>query len=161
MSVEIFKITFNSNHNRVAMKTTIWIHEDVLDHFKDEIKAYAKRKGLMQYTEQQIIADQYLQQYRKLLDKYDGVGLTDQHILCLKQEYEEILRKNDILEKFSFFVVPKHIDALFNTSKIDMSSALELLKTLKGSNGIIIPGSSDWIGYHERQTSRNIRMEIK
>jgi hypothetical protein len=161
MTVEVYKITFNSNHNKVAMKTTIWIHEDVLDHFKNEIKSYAKRKGLVQYTEQQIMADQYLQQYRILLDKYDTVGLSDQHILCLKQEYEEILRKNDILEKFEFFVVPKHIDALFNVNKIDMSSALQLLKTLKGANGIIIPGCSDWIGHHERQVSRNIRMEIK
>lgn len=161
MTVEIYKVTFNSNHNKVAMKTTIWIHEDVLNYFKGNIKAYAKRKGLVQYTDQQIIADQYLQQYRILLNKYDSIGLTDSHVLSLKQEYEDILKKNDILEKFHFFVVPKHIDAIFNKSRIDINSALELLKQLKGANGIITPGHSDWIGYHERQTSRILRMEIR
>jgi hypothetical protein len=161
MTIEIYKITFNSNHSKVAMKTTIWIHEDVLNYFKEQIKLYAKRKGLIQYTDQQIISDQYLQQYRILLNKYDSLGLTDAHILSLKQEYNDILRKNDILEKFNFFVVPKHIDAIFNKHKIDMNLALELLKQLKGANGIITPGNSDWIGYHERQTSRILRMEIK
>ncbi|MCK9440303.1 MAG: hypothetical protein M0Q13_02665, partial [Methanothrix sp.] len=77
MTIEIYKITFNSNHSKVAMKTTIWIHEDVLNYFKEQIKLYAKRKGLIQYTDQQIISDQYLQQYRILLNKYDSLGLTD------------------------------------------------------------------------------------
>jgi hypothetical protein len=161
MSVEIYKVTFNSNHNKVAMKTTIWIHEDVLDYFKDHFKAYAKRKGFIQYTDQQIIADQYLQQYRMLLEKYDKIGLTDSHILALKQEYEEILKKNNILEKFQFFVTPKHIDVAFQQSKIDMNKALKLLNYLKGANGIINVSQSDWIGFYERQSSRTFRMEIK
>lgn len=161
MSVEIYKITFNSNHDKVVMKTTLWLHEDVLDYFKDHIKVYAKRKGFVQYTDQQIMADQYLQQYRILLEKYDKMGLTDSHVLSLKQEYEEVLRKNDILEKFHFFVVPKHIDVVFQQPKIDINRAIELLKQMKGAGGIITPGKSDWVGYHERQTSRTLRMEIK
>ena len=161
MAVEIYRITFNSNHKKVAMKTTLWIHEDVLNYFKENIIAYAKKMGFVQYTEQQIFADQYLQQYRILLDKYEKKGLTDSHILSLKQEYEEVLRKNNLLDKFQFFVVPKHIDAVFSMPKIDMNAAIELLKNLKGANGIIIPGKSDWVGYHERETSQTLRMEIR
>jgi len=161
MTVEIYKVTFNSNHSRIAMKTTIWIHEDVLDYFKGNIKAYAKRKNLVQYTDQQVIANQYLQEYRTILDKYSSI-LTDSNILSIKQNYEDILRKNDILEKFQFFVVPKHINSFFSKDKIDMDSAIALLKQSKGANGIIIPGKSDWVGYYERKSNnRTIRMEIR
>ena len=52
MTVEIYRITFNSNHKKVAMKTTLWVHEDVLNYFNENIIAYAKKMGFVQYTEQ-------------------------------------------------------------------------------------------------------------
>lgn len=160
MSVNIYKVTFNSNHPKVAMKTTVWIHEDVLDHFKDHIKAYAKRMGFIGYTEQQIFVDQYLQAYRKLIDKYDARGLTDSQILSLKDEYEQLLLKNDLLEEFSFFIAPKHLSPVFQQPSIDMMQAFQILNILKGggSSGNII--SSDWTGYHKRKTNRTLRMEF-
>lgn len=162
MSVSIYKVTFNSNHPKVAMKTTIWIHEDVLDAFKGHIAAYAKRKGFISYTEQQIFADQYLCAYRILLDKYEKHGLEDSHIKSLKDEYQDVLLKNNLLEKFQFFVAPKHLDPILQAPKIDMQKALQILQYMKGVDGIIKPTMvSDWVGYHERQTSRILRMEIK
>lgn len=162
MAVNIYKVTFNSNHPQVVMKTTIWIHEDVLDNFKEQIIAYAKNKGFLNYTEQQIFSDQYLQAYRKLLEKYEKNGLTDSHIKSLKDEYYDILLKNNLLEKFHFFVVPKHLDPIFQAPKIDMQKAFQVLQYMKGSDGLIKPTqSSDWVGYHERETSRILRMEIR
>lgn len=162
MTVSIYKVTFNSNHSKVAMKTTIWIHEDVLDSFKDNIANYAKRKGFLSYTEQQIFSDQYLQAYRALLEKYEKRGMEDSHIKSIKDEYQDILLKNNLLEKFHFFVAPKHLDPILQTPKIDMQKALQNLQYMKGSDGIIKPTIiSDWVGYHERQTSRTLRMEIR
>jgi len=160
VSVNIYRVTFNSNHPAIAMKTTVWIHEDVLDHFKEHIQAYAKRNGFIGYTEQQIFVDQYLQAYRALIDKYASRGLTDSHILSIKDEYRELLLKNDILEEFKFFVVPKHLSPIFNQPSIDMNHAfkiLSFLKTGKESGDIIL----NWTGYHKRKTSRILRMEFR
>jgi hypothetical protein len=143
------------------MKTTVWIHEDVLDHFKEHIIAYAKKMGFVGYTEQQIFVDQYLQAYRMIVDKYERRGLTDSHILSIKDEYEHILLKNDLLEEFKFFVVPKHLSPVFQQPRIDMGHAFRILGYLKGDTIIENNNISSWIGYHKRNISRTLRMEIK
>jgi len=156
MTVSVYRVGFNSNHPRVAMKTVVWIHEDVLDHFKGHLKAYAAKRGFVNYTDQQMFVDLYLQAYRAMLEKYELRGLTDYHILSLKDEYNELLLKNDLLEKFEFFVVPKHLNVVFQQPKVNMVQALNILSQLKGQNNTM----TDWSGYHKRERSKTLRMSF-